>query len=253
MPTGAAPRVLGAAPFCSRLMSRICLKVRSFSQASALIAGKEKTVRYIKVVTLATVATAIVLLGATSAGAETTQLCKKPAPEACEAITEAHFLSVNLPPGDVTKDGKVVLLNETATVECEVLIKATNPTGTNPVVFNTVSLVYTNCNNGCKVTVIAVGTISFLKLGTELGDVTWNGFVINKNCLFGALNCDYDSNNLVGHFLGASTFGATTNGKGHITYTKALVNPKEKLGGISSCPKTELDALLQSLTPLYIR
>ncbi len=213
--------------------------------------------QWIKTLGLAAVAalTAMALMGATSASAETTQLCKKVAPNPCEAVTEAHFLSVNLPPGDVTKDGKVILLNDIALAECEVLLKMTNPTGTNPVTFNTVSLVYTNCNNGCKVTVIAVGTISFLKLGvsTELGDVTGTGFVINVNCLFGALNCDYDFTNLVGHFLGASTFGATTNGKGHITYTKALLNPKEKLGGISSCPKAELDALFQSLTPIYIR
>ncbi len=209
----------------------------------------------IKTLGLAAVAalTAMALMGATSASAETTQLCKKPAPEACEAITEAHFLSVNLPPGDVTKDGKMILLNDTIAVECETLFLAKNPTGTNPVVFNTVSLTYTNCTNGCKVTVFSAGKLSFLRLGTELGDVTATGFVVNVNCLFGAVNCDYDSTNLVGHALGASTFGASTNGKGHVTYTKALLNAQAILGGITSCPKAELDALFQSLTPIYIR
>jgi hypothetical protein len=71
------------------------------------------------------------------------------------------------------------------------------------------------------------------------------------NCLFGAVNCDFDFINLNGHVLGAWVVG--TEGKGHVTYSGNSVNAREKLGGFG-CPSfTLLDLLLQSLTPFYIR
>lgn len=208
----------------------------------------------------------IAFVGVSAASASNTLLCKNntallsPVLAECGAVSEVHLLTVKveLVSGvETTKDAKAVLLNSFLNVECEILLTLSNPTGGLPTVntavtFTTVDMLYANCTAGCKVTVITSGTISLLKTAVELGNLTGNGFVINQNCLFGAFNCDYNMTGLVGHVLGPS-FGDTGK-KGHLTYFENQVTVQQKLGGVSSCPEvTKLDALFQSLTPLYIR
>jgi hypothetical protein len=192
---------------------------------------------------------AMAFVGATSASASSTLLCSSlttgltPNAAECNSPSELHFVSV----------GKAVLLTPNINVECNALIQSTRTSAAlaAPVTFNG-TLKYESCSSGCTVKQVKEGTISILKTAPELADVTATGYVVNVNCLFGSLNCDYDATNLVGHGLGADVAG--TEGKGHVTYSGNVVNAKEKLGGFIGCPTvSELDALFQSLTSLYIR
>ena len=212
--------------------------------------------RLIKILTVGAIGAvaAMALIGTTAAMAENTLLCEAntesetPSAEECKSPKELHFLSVD---AKGEKDAKVKLLSSITTVECNALIVAerTSSAAASPVVF-AATLSYENCN--CTVTVLEQGTISVLKTGTELADVTAAGFKVKVEC-FGLFTCDYDAENLVGHGLGAAKAG--TGKKGHVTYSEDEAHLEQDLfSPFGSCPeKSFLDALFQSLTPVYVR
>lgn len=207
-----------------------------------------------KMLGLAAVAalTVMAFAGATSAMAESTLLCENEHPSStnCTAPTHFHFLSVN---SEANADGKGKLLAGSNTVECNLLVlgELKSAALASPVEI-LADLTYTNCNLGCSVAAPAGGNphgvINVLRQGTEeLAAITGVGFEVQVSCPF-IFTCDYNSaGGLTGHGLPGP------GGKAHTTYTGATVNLVSKLSGPFNCPSTgALDALLQSLTPLYV-
>jgi hypothetical protein len=203
---------------------------------------------------------AMALIGASSAMAETTLLCEKntptetPTEAECGPVHSIHSITVKLNAEKKYVLGKAQLESEAGTVECHLLVSGTTTqllVENGPVAF-TSEIAYTECNLGCSVTQQGgsgnpTGTILILKEGVELASVVGDSFAVTLNCpLF--FKCDYSGAGLTGHGL------AGPEGKAHVTYTAATVNLTQKLAGPLNCPSTTaLTALLQSLTPLYIR
>jgi hypothetical protein len=205
--------------------------------------------------------------GASPAMAGTTLLClndtqfENPTEAECNPPAAVHYLSVKVTLDangvELTEDAKIKLLAAGfPTVECNLLVQGTvlDKLVTNGPVRISVAaagLVYTNCNNGCVVTVHAGGTLLVLRTGVELARVTGDGFMVELDCPF--YECDYNWEGLEGHGLGP-LFG-DTGSKGHITYTAAVLRLERDLESVfGSCPaETFMDALLQSLTAVYIR
>ena len=211
--------------------------------------------RLIKILTVGAIGAvaAMALIGATAAMAENTLLCEAntesetPSAEECKSPKELHFLSVD---AKGEKDEKAKLLSSIATVECNALVVAerTSSALAAPVVF-AATLTYSACN--CTVKVLEQGTISVLKTGTESAAVTATGFAVKVEC-FGLFDCDYDAKGLVGDGLGAAENGTAK--KGHVTYSEDEVHLRQDLEAFEPCPtKASLDALFQSLTPVYVR
>jgi len=197
------------------------------------------------------------MLGATSAMAESTTLCKEDTqnnlcPEAKRAA-HVHFETQKLQ-GGVLVPAKAKLLtgNFGVTVECVILFLGdVQDAGflASPLTIHG-AFSFSSCTAGCSVyeTEGSPGIIKVLKeggVGSELGKVTGEvTFAVNCGVIW---ECEYDFVNLVGHFLGTLT--PTHNG--HLTYSEAVLH-KTGLGLV--CPEeTKLDALLLSLEALYIR
>lgn len=198
--------------------------------------------RLIKMFGLAAIAAvaAMAFVGASSAMAGSTSLCKEASSElACPTGQQAsavHFFA---------EDAE--LLTPDIIVQCDALFSGTtaNPLGA-PLVF-TGHLVYTSCNNLCSVTEESeVATIETLKTGSETATVTGSGEV-RVSCGV-VINCVYNGNGLVGHGLGP----AETGGNGSVIFEEA---PVERTGGIGLIcpPEAALDAEFVSLTKLWLR
>ena len=192
----------------------------------------------IKMLGLLAALMAMALVGAGSAMAESTALCK--ADEGtCSAgnqISHVHETSVT----------KATLLGAVE-VKCDVLYLGDVTQVGNPLEISG-NFTYTNCvrENGkaCEVNeTSASSSISALRTGSELSTVTGNGEV-NVHCgIF--INCTYDGENLSGHGLGALTSTATN---GEVRLEKQETH---RVSGF--CPETaELDILTTPLEKTYI-
>ena len=194
----------------------------------------------IKMLGLLAALMAMALVGASSAMAGSTSLCK--ADEGtCSAgnqISHVHETSVT----------KATLLGAVE-VKCDVLFLGDTVGGTlNSLLAISGKFTYTNCvrENGkaCEVNeTSASSSISALRTGSELSTVTGNGEV-NVHCgIF--INCTYDGENLSGHGLGALTSTATN---GEVRLEKQETH---RVSGF--CPETaELDILTTPLEKTYI-
>jgi hypothetical protein len=187
-----------------------------------------------------TAVAAMALVGASSAMAESTQLCTNET-GTCVEPTTVHSVTV----------GHALLLSSIVNVECDALVSATVPKGlvTNgPVVLNPATLSYSNCLNGASVTVIKQGTISILTEGgeaKELATQTASGFRVLVEAV--GLHCVYSAEGLKGHALGPLKTGSN---KDHVTYSEAEVHKVEGF----FCPSvSKLDALFQDLTAIWAR
>ena len=189
-------------------------------------------------------------VGASSATAESSLLCLNdtatltPTAVECNEPMTVHFVTTE----------KAKLLTPGITVECDVLVAGEVLLGlvTNgPVLIHvaTTGLVYSNCTATCTVTTVKGGIISVLKEGNELAKVTGSNTFEVKVVCGEVINCQYTAENLIGHGLGPLVAG--TGGKGHVTFFEKSV---ASLPGGIVCPSTaKLDALFQSLVPLYVR
>jgi hypothetical protein len=199
---------------------------------------------------------AMALIGASSATATSTQLCKKftvseaPTSAECERATAAHFISVN-EAGTAAAHAKLVseTIFGTITIECNALISATLPAElvTNgPIATTAATLSYSNCLGGCEVKVLKQGTIKTLNLDKELADITAEGFRVLAECS-GTIHCVYDATNLTGAGKGPKL---NASGKDEVSYNGSTVNKVEGF----LCPSTsKLFARFQGLTPTYAR
>lgn len=191
---------------------------------------------------------AMAFIGATSASASSTQLCKKdtagvaPSAAECERITSVHAESV----GHLKLVTKSIL--GTITVECDGLLQATLPsTLASPLTTTAATLTYSGCLNGCEAKVIKQGTVStlFLSLANEQFDVTGANFEVLANCL--GIHCVYNAEKLVGKGTGPLS---TASGFGEVVYTNA---PATKVSG-TFCPETSLlTGTFRDLTKNYVR
>ena len=170
-----------------------------------------------------------------SASALSTQLCTNLF-GGCEEPGTVHFVS-----------SKVEWLNSLINIDClGGLITGTVLKGlalSSPVRIHVAlaGLTYSGCNALCTVKVLKGGEVTILRKFTELGEVNLSGFQVNLKCL-SFINCTYNMA-VLGHGLG------TPEGKLHITFSGSSM--KSESGGL--CPETTLlDALFESLTPIYI-
>jgi len=203
-----------------------------------------------------TVVAAMAFLGASTGAASNTLLCTKntvsltPTAGDCAAPTSVHYITVN---AAGTMPGKATLLSNILNIECNVLITGTVSAslvtnGPVKIIVAAGGLVHTNCSGFCTITTLEGGTLLVLKTGVELATVTGDGFRFRKNCpLF---DCDYNLTGVSGHGLAQGS-----EGKSHVTYASQKLNLVTDLASpFGSCPSASfLDALFQSLTPLYIR
>jgi hypothetical protein len=192
----------------------------------------------LRFVTLAALAAlmAMALVGASSAMATSTALCKADESPCAEGniITHVHEVSV----------GHAKLLSSFATVECEVLFLGdalNSGVGTPLTIHGTFT--YT-CLNACTAEEEnGPSEIHVLKTGTELAEVTGEGLV-HVVC---GLNCRYNGVGLKGHGLGPLLVGS---GNGRVTISGATVNKESG----TFCPSTsKLDIKTAPLPNTYIR
>jgi hypothetical protein len=213
-------------------------------------------VKSIKMLGLAALAAlmAMAFVGVTSAMAEPTALCKVDTAlfekekyvktDECPEASRIHHVH------EATLEGNKALLLGSVKVECDALflgdVTSTNNLGS-PLVISG-KFTYTNCKTGttnCEVKeTSASSTITVLRLGHELADVTGSGEV-NVHCGF-AINCTYNGEGLTGHGLGP-LLSTEPNGE-----TRLEEQVTHKSGG-TFCPETsKLDILTTSLEATYI-
>jgi len=192
-----------------------------------------KPLKMLAAVALAALA-AMSFVGISSAMAESTDLCtaeENPCAEA-NVVTHLHETSV----------GKAKLLSALPTVEYNVLFlgEAAEESGS---VFNG-KFSYSSCNNFCSVkeeTELG-STISFLRTGTELAEVS-GGTEVHLNCPF--VNCVYRIGIIEGHGLGALT-SSSANGS-------TVISEQEIESVSGTCPeKMLLDLTTTPLTKTYL-
>ena len=191
---------------------------------------------------------AMAFVGASSAMAESTELCSKdpgtgataPCPNETEAVIHVHEVSV----------GKGVLLSSLVTIECEVLFLGdVEAAGAPQKIKGNFTYPMTGCetSGGTLCTVketSANATIEVLRTGHELAEVKGTAEV-NAEC--GAfINCTYNGVGLVGHGLGPLL---STSANGNVNISEQTTN---KTGG-SLCPKTaKLDLTTTPLEATYL-
>jgi hypothetical protein len=206
-------------------------------------------VKPIKMLGLAALAAlmAMAFVGASSAMAESTALCKEDAVlltgEACPAgklISHVHETTLTGAPG--------LLLSSIVEILCDVLflgdVTSANNLGSPLEVLG--KFTYSNCmtasNGSCTVTETSTDIkLSILKLGHELADVNPQGIggSVNAHCGF-LINCTYDGEGLEAHGLGP-LLASETNGQ-----TRIEEKVTHRVSGV--CPETaKLDLLT---TPL---
>ena len=180
---------------------------------------------------------AMALVGASSAMAESTQLCKDESSPCSSPSTSIHEVSI----------GKAVLESALPTIECNVLFMSTSvgELGTPQIVEGNVT--YTACNNFCTVKEEnGPSVFKVLKTGEELVGVVGEGLV-RVTCPF--INCTYIGEGLEGHGLGAL---AAANWKGEVSIPEQELR-KEAGGGEGGCPEEAfLTVTLGSSQTTYI-
>jgi hypothetical protein len=190
---------------------------------------------------------AMAFVGASSAMAESTALCKEDPinlpSEVCpeeKRISHVHEQTLSGSPG--------LLLSSVVEVLCDVLFLGDVQNIGN--LGNPLEILghftYKNCmtanNSACTVTEITAtdAKIKVLKLGHELADVTGAGEV-NVHCGF-LINCTYNGEGLSGHALGPLLSGTETNGQ-----IRLEEQTTHRVSGV--CPET---AKLDILTTPYL-
>jgi hypothetical protein len=196
-------------------------------------------VKPIKMLGLAALAAlmAMAFVGASSAMAESTALCKADEEKCSEAntITHVHETSV----------GKAILLGSPK-VECNVLFLGDTLAGSAAPLVIEGTFTYTSCTNFCTAKEEnGPSEIQVLKTAEELGAVTGEGLV-HLTCPFG-INCFYNGEGLEGHATGPLK-SAQANGSVVLTEQETT---KESGSGI--CPEEGfLDITTAPLIKTYI-
>jgi hypothetical protein len=203
---------------------------------------------------------AMAFVGASSAMAENTSLCKEDVAlgTACPSgklALHVHFETQKLS-GGVLVPAKNKLLNPILTVECVGLFlgDVTNATLLGAPLSILGNLTYGSCTAGCTVTETSTdGVIQALRelvagALSELAKVTGTGFKVLVNCGLSLLHCVYDGQGLVGDGLGALAAGHT----GSVKFTEAPVHAVE---GVLCPSEAKLDANFLPLEsePFYVR
>ena len=200
--------------------------------------NKGANVKLIRIISLGFLAaiTSMALIGASSAAASSTALCKadeEPCSVANQA-TEVHYVAE-----------KIVIHTSVMDYECDALLSATVLKLGAPQILDATSLVYSSCNQGCTRTVKALGTFSILRTKAESGEVSGTGSEIWVQCK-SLIDCTYSFNELAGTVSGP----LLTGDNGHMTFVEAGLL---KLGGFL-CPKeAKLNALFVALKATYIK
>ena len=176
---------------------------------------------------------AMALLGPSLAMGEDTALCKADESPCTSLISHVHYVAED------------IFILGPYDYHCDALLLASVGELGSPQALEG-NLTYFNCSGGCARTEISEGgTLFFLRAGTELAEVTGEGFEILSNC-GGSFHCVYTFENLTGHALGPLSSSA---GNGEIIYVK---QPLTKVSGFF-CPKeTQLDAKFIPLSATYI-
>jgi hypothetical protein len=200
-------------------------------------------VKAIKMIGLAalTALTAMAFVGATSAMAETTALCKADETpcEAANQVASVHETSV----------GKAKFLTSVGTTECNVLFSGTiSTTLANPLIISG-GFTYTNCTFGgssCTATEEnGPAEIKILKEGHEKAQVTGE-YLVRQVCGT-AIDCSYTATGTVGTAKGPLL---STQTNGEVTFSEQA---RIKETGGTLCPKTsKLDITTTPLTATYI-
>ncbi len=183
---------------------------------------------------------AMAFVGATSASATNTQLCKVHTSLACpagEAVTSHHMV---LASGTVGK-----LLGEAINVLClSILIDATPLGLANPQSIHTLSFTFTGCgtgstHNNCTVTTQELPLADLLKTGLEEGVLKFTNGRLRTQCPSLGMDCVYDGEGM--------EFAV---GGQHLT---AEETPAVELGGKFFCPNEgQIDGLFETLTDAYV-
>ena len=187
---------------------------------------------------------ALAFVGASSAMAGPTALCKADEEKCIEANTVAHVHEATL------TGAKAVLLSEPE-VKCDVLFLG-DALGSGlgaPLAIHG-NFTYSNCEGGCTAAEENGPTeIQVLKTGTELASVTsgaGSGAGLVHLVCFGFINCRYVGTELEGHGLGPLTSSETN---GSVSLSGQEVNKESG----SLCPETgALDIVTTPLSAAYI-
>jgi hypothetical protein len=172
------------------------------------------------------------LLGPSVAMGESTSLCKADESPCASPVSHVHYVAED------------IFILGAYTYHCDALLLASVGELGSPQVLEG-NLTYYNCSGGCTRTEISEGgTIFFLRTGTDLAEVTGEGFEILSECdLF---HCVYSFKGLIGDAKGPLL---STTSNGEYTYVEL---PLTKVSGFF-CPKvTKLDAKFVPLSATYI-
>jgi hypothetical protein len=190
--------------------------------------------------------TALALVGASSAAAENTALCKvNQVPcVAPNLITSLHMVNV----------GTFKLLNSTANIECaSTLLKASVGALANPQVVTVQELIWTGCKtvgsatNNCTFTNVALPTIDVLRMGGNFGTAKVKGLELKVLCVVGGvpkIECVFGR-----EFVLNATGAGGEAGNGQIWGLE--VEAPAVAGAL--CPKAKkFDFGFESLEPMYV-
>jgi len=207
--------------------------------------------RLIKMLGLAAIAAAMAMafLGASSAMATNTALCKEDVltkiNEECPLAKRIHHVHAVSVSATGVQGLFAKLLTSIVNVECEALFlgDVTSPSDLGNPLTIAGKFTYPTCNAGCISTQISAGaTVTILKTAQELGEVKYQAEILEQ--CGEILHCVYNGVGVVGHFLGGLTTGATFGEKGHISFLEAT---KTKVKGLLCPASAKLDALFQIL------
>lgn len=179
---------------------------------------------------------AMALMGPPAAMGESTLLCEADEIPCSSSVSHVHY---------VAKDMFILTsAGSSYDYKCDVLLLATVGELGSPQELEG-KFTYTSCNGGCARTEVSEGgTLFFLRVGTELAEVTGEGFEVLSNCSF--FHCVYSLENLTGNAVGPLL---STANNGEIIYAKATLT---KVSGFF-CPEvTWLDAIFVPLSATYI-
>jgi len=173
------------------------------------------------------------LTGPSLAMGEDTALCQTDESSCTSPVNHVHYVAED------------IFILGPYTYHCDALLLASVGELGSPQVLEG-NLTYFNCSGGCTRTEISEGgTLFFLWTGTELAEVTGEGFEILSKC-GSSFHCVYTFENLIGHALGPLSASASN---GEIIYVE---QPLTKISGFF-CPKeTQLDANFVPLSATYI-
>jgi hypothetical protein len=200
-------------------------------------------VKAIKIIGLAalTALMAMAFVGASSAMAETTALCKVDETP-CEAENQVDSLHE-------TSVGKAKFLTSLFTTECNALFSGTVATKlANPLVISG-NFTYTNCKLGESICTLTEengpAEIKVLKEGHETAKRTLE-YLVHLKCGT-SIDCSYTGTNLVGTVKGPLLSTLTT---GEVTFSEQAAT--KEAGGLL-CPKTsKIDITTTPLSATYI-